>query len=451
MLFKSTKLILIYAILFSSVINPQSQVFWNEVNSGVTVSLRSVSNVNSYIAWACGASGTVIKSTNGGYNWINFNGNGIPTNVLLINIFAVDAFTALTAGYLGTNTYVYRTSNGGANWSQIFTEANGFINALWIRPDSTGFMEGDPVGGRWSLWKTTNAGLNWDSTGLFLPQAGSEAGWNNSLWADSNRIWFGTNNSRIYYTSNYGINWSIQNTSPELNSYAISLKGPIIQYRLTGGASLLLTTNAGQNWQNVSTTGSGNFNGFVMAYTYMGAAWYTRSSNSVYRAYMPFTYWSLDYTAPSGTYNYISVARQLNFGPGMLYAIRSNGGISRGTFIVEGVRILSNEIPASFKLSQNYPNPFNPVTKIKLEIPHLKNNTAGEVRGSLIQIKIYNSLGQEVETVLDQITQPGIYEAEWNGSDYPSGVYYYRVIIKDPKFVNSAPEQRETKKMVLIK
>jgi photosystem II stability/assembly factor-like uncharacterized protein len=452
MLFKSTKLILIFAILFSSIINLQSQIFWNEVNSGVTAALRSVSNANAMVAWVCGANGTVIKTTNGGYNWTNHTGNGIPANITLINIFGIDNNNAITAGYTGTNTFVYRTYTGGNNWVQVFTEANGFINGIWMKNEYDGIMIGDPVGGRWSIWYTYEGGGIWDSTGMYLPQVGSEAGWNNSLFSDSNKVWFGTNNNRIYYSTDFGSSWNVQNTSPEINTYSVSFQGPAEQYGLAGGTTLLLTSNSGQNWQTISAPGSGIFNGTILSYAYATIAWYIRSSNNIYYSFPPFTNWNVGYTAPAGTYNHISLSRATYaYGPGMIFAVRSNGGISRGNFTFEGVRILSNEIPASFKLSQNYPNPFNPVTKIKLEIPHLKNNSAGEVRGSLIQIKIYNSLGQEVETVLDQITQPGIYEAEWNGSNYPSGVYYYQVIIKDPKFVNSAPEQRETKKMVLIK
>lgn len=451
MLFRFTKLFLTLIILLVTNIN--SQVFWNECNSGVTAALRSVSNVDANITWVCGANGTVIKTTNGGYNWTNHTGNGIPSNVLLINIFAVDANIALTAGYIGTNTYVYRTSNGGTNWTQVFTEANGFINGVWMRTAINGFMQGDPVGGRWSLWKTTNGGANWDSTGMYLTQNGTEAGWNNSLWSDSNKIWFGTNNFRLYYSSNFGTNWSVQSTGTQQNSYMIAFRFPDEQYGLTGGTALLLTSNGGLNWQTVTAPGTGNFVGAALAYLFYNGAWYVRSgSSNIYASLFPYINWSTDYTAPSGTYNHMSLMRsQFTFGPGMVFAVRSNGGITRGNFFVEGVKILSNEIPALFKLHQNYPNPFNPVTKIKLEIPHLKNNIAGEVRGSLIQIKIYNSAGQEIETLLDQITQPGIYEDEWDGSNYPSGVYYYRVVIKDPRFTSAAPEQMETKKMVLLK
>lgn len=265
MLFRFTKSIFTILILFLNFGNLHSQVFFNEVESGVTVTLRSVSNVNSYIAWVCGASGTVIRTTNGGYNWTNHTGNGIPVNVLLINIYGIDASTAITAGYTGTNTFVYRTSNGGANWSQVFTETNGFINAVWMRNSSSGFMEGDPVGGRWSLWKTTNGGINWDSAGLYLPQAGSEAGWNNSLWIDSNKIWFGTNNTRIYHSTNYGNSWNVQSTSPEMNTYSMSFDDTAAVFGLTGGAALLRTTNSGTNWLSVTTTGTGNFNGLIVS------------------------------------------------------------------------------------------------------------------------------------------------------------------------------------------
>jgi photosystem II stability/assembly factor-like uncharacterized protein len=449
MLFKFTKIV--FTLLFvSGSHNLYSQTFWNEVNSGVTAALRCVSNIDATVAWSCGASGTVIRTTDGGYNWENLT--GIPSNVTLINIFGIDQDHALTAGYSGTSTNVYYTETGGVLWNLVFTQANGFIDGIWMKSSQQGIMVGDPVGGRWSLWKTNNGGVNWDSTGLFLPQSGTEAGWNSSIWADSNQIWFGTNNNRIYYSSNHGANWVVQSTGSEQNSYMVTFRLPDRQYGLAGGNTLLLTSNGGQNWENVTTTGTGIFNGAAITSAYMSIGWYIRSSNTIYRSWFPFNNWIADYTAPSGTYNHMSLARTFfSYGPGMIFAVRSNGGISRGNFIVEGVKILSNEIPASFKLYQNYPNPFNPSTKIKLEIPLLKNNAAGEIRGSLILIKIYNSLGQEIETVLNQITRPGVYEESWNGSKYPSGVYYYQVVIIDPQSSNSAIEHKGTMKMVLIK
>ncbi|RPI19001.1 MAG: hypothetical protein EHM58_03035 [Ignavibacteriae bacterium] len=443
--------VLILFILFSGFTEVQSQVFWNEVTTPVSTPLRCVSNISGYVAWACGANGVVLKTTDMGYTWVNYTGNGIPTTYTLINIFGIDILTAIVAGYSGTTTFAYRTSNGGSNWTQVFTQANGFIDGVWMTSALNGFMVGDPVpaaGGRWSLWKTTNGGINWDSTGLHLPGVGSESGWNSSFWIQNTKIWFGTNSSKIYYSSNYGLNWTAQTTFTDVNCYSICVD--TTNTGLAGGnTALMRTTNGGVNWGALTAPGTGSINGVAIAKQYMNAAWYIRSGNTIYFSYYPFISWTPQYTTSSGTYNHIAVYRQPNFGAGMIYAVKSNGGITRGNFIIEGVKILSNEIPALFKVYQNYPNPFNPQTKIKLEVPLLKSNIQGEVRGALIKIKIYDALGREVEQVLDQITQPGVYEAVWNGTNYPSGVYYYMVTIVDPQ--NSAVDYRETRKMVLLK
>ncbi|HSM62390.1 MAG TPA: hypothetical protein VK833_00475, partial [Gillisia sp.] len=91
-----------------------------------------------------------------------------------------------------------------------------------------GFLTGDPVGGRWSNFRTTDGGATWDSTGLFLAQNGSEAGWNNSLFVTGSKFYFGTNNSRIYYSPDNGASWTSQ-SMPLTNSFGIwfnsALKG----------------------------------------------------------------------------------------------------------------------------------------------------------------------------------------------------------------------------------
>ncbi len=101
-----------------------------------------------------------------------------------------------------------------------------------------------------------------------------------------------------------------------------------------------------------------------------------------------------------------------------------------------GIEKISNHIPDSYKLHQNYPNPFNPSTRIKFSIPPSKG-----ARG-MTQLIIYDILGREIATLVNEQLQPGTYEVEWDGSNYPSGVYFYKLITDD--FIN-------TKKMVLIK
>lgn len=101
-----------------------------------------------------------------------------------------------------------------------------------------------------------------------------------------------------------------------------------------------------------------------------------------------------------------------------------------------GIISLGNEIPKSFSLCQNYPNPFNPVTKIKFDIP------AGNGRDYFVKLIIYDILGKEVATLVNEELKPGTYEAEWNAADFSSGIYFYKI---------TAGDYTETKKMVLMK
>ena len=90
------------------------------------------------------------------------------------------------------------------------------------------------------------------------------------------------------------------------------------------------------------------------------------------------------------------------------------------------------KIPATYALKQNYPNPFNPETKIEFDIPE----------PTYVQLKIYNILGAEVATLVNQFLQPRIYIIKWNAGSYASGVYFYQII---------SNKLTETKKMVLIR
>jgi Peptidase family C25/Secretion system C-terminal sorting domain len=91
-----------------------------------------------------------------------------------------------------------------------------------------------------------------------------------------------------------------------------------------------------------------------------------------------------------------------------------------------------NVIPTEFVLYQSYPNPFNPSTKIKFVIP----------KSSFVNLKVYNVLGKETATLVNEQRPAGTYEVEFNAVNLPSGVYFYK--LQAGSFV-------ETKKMVLLR
>ena len=97
-----------------------------------------------------------------------------------------------------------------------------------------------------------------------------------------------------------------------------------------------------------------------------------------------------------------------------------------------GINYSDSEIPLSYQISQNYPNPFNPSTLINFSIPEAGN----------VKIVIYDALGREIQTLVDNRMGAGNYTTDWNATSYSAGVYFYRITAND--FV-------QTKKMVLLK
>lgn len=100
---------------------------------------------------------------------------------------------------------------------------------------------------------------------------------------------------------------------------------------------------------------------------------------------------------------------------------------------VDYTPVENNDEPMlSFELSQNYPNPFNPSTKIRYEIPEM----------SFVTIKVYDVLGKQILSLVNEEKSAGNYEIEFNGKELASGIYYYRI---------SAGNFSQTKKMILLK
>jgi len=132
---------------------------------------------------------------------------------------------------------------------------------------------------------------------------------------------------------------------------------------------------------------------------------------------------------------YAAVGYTYSFGAGSnpnIYFIKTdvNG-------LISDVADYNNGNEIRFELKQNYPNPFNPSTKIKYSIPPI-----GTQRAVSVQIKVYDVLGNEIETLVNEEKPVGTYEITWYAGQLPSGVYFYQ--LQAGSFV-------ETKKMLLLK
>ena len=118
----------------------------------------------------------------------------------------------------------------------------------------------------------------------------------------------------------------------------------------------------------------------------------------------------------------------------VLYGAVINGTVTGDTSFIVGIIKINENIPMDFRLFNNYPNPFNPSTKIRFDI---SGTSAAQTF-----LSVYDILGREITTLVNQQLQPGTYEVDFDGSSYTSGIYFYKL---------TAGEFTSVYKMVLLK
>ena len=403
-------------VLFFSIIILQNSFTqsWFIQPSGVTSHLLSVYFADANTGWCGTITGSVLKTTNSGVSWAEYStGQSIGINSLY--------FISSTAGFAcGDLGYILSTVNGGVNWSALVSSTSSSLFKIRFINSSTGWAAGDFR----TIVKTTNSGVTW-ATQI----TGSNS--NYSVFPLTSSIVFSCGyDGVIYKSTNGGINWYVpnSNTSYILNDiyFSSATTGVAVGYG-TPIPTVLRTTNSGENWSIVPTaSGSGlnalhfptsssgwacGYDGIIMNTTNSGANWTYQSTP------VP--------TLILKDINFINSSTGWCVGYLGTILKTTNGGIT-------AVQQTGTEIPQTFLLSQNFPNPFNPVTSINFNIPSL----------SITKLIVFDQLGMEVETLVNEQLSPGSYKYEWNAADYPSGVYFYKL---------QAGEFVETKKMVLMK
>lgn len=420
----------------------------NPIAPSISNSLGKIVFVSLTEGWISAANGKLLHTTNSGNSWnivIPFPSDTVTSMAdPSISMCWLNKNYGWKINWSGTGlndargAVIHQTTNGGVTWTkkvlsttigdaglqvQFVDELNGWVMIFNLRTGVAKFL------------RTVDGGKNWSTfhgAGIFY-FVDSKNGW---------AITGGISNPnppyKIYKTTNGGTDWSEQFTDNATGVHnAIQFTDLNNGWVVGDKSKILKTTNGGNQWVSISnanihpeskskclffldaSTGwIGTNDGIVtnnparvILFTNNGGATWTKQNPPITNSVFSIFFWDKNngwFTADNCVQN-CNAADSLKIWQGTICHF-TNGS---QTAIDE----VNNSLPADYTLFQNYPNPFNPKTEISYSVP---------ITG-FVAIKIYDSLGNEIETLVNDIKQAGSYKIEFDGSKIASGIYFYKM------------------------
>lgn len=442
---------------------------WQDISYSVPTLLYDVYAFNQDNIIVVGSGGLILKSTNGGLNW-----NSIPGNVT-DELYSV-TFNGNIGICGGGSQTILNSTDSGSSWNIIQTGFfGGSFRGTCMITSQTGLIAGENSIFQPMFGKSTDSGMNWDFTPFYLNTNEGRA--NSIEFTDINTgiitssVWDGT--GAISKTTDGGSNWVTTLMSQPINDVHFPISNSSLRgYAVGDAGTILLTWDAGSTWNEsisgtserlngvyfidlelgivvgeqgvilrttdgglpvelVSFTGNAVNNNVILNWItateinnrgfeiekLLSDAWETIGFiNGSGTTIEPKTYSFNDNGMVPGIYEYR--LKQLDFNGSYTYSDR--------------IRV--EVLPVSkFSLEQNYPNPFNPGTMISWQTPSAGWQT----------IKLFNTLGEEIETIVNEYSEAGYHSKLYNAnSGLSGGVYFYQL---------KAGDYADTKKMILMK
>ena len=347
------------------------------------------------IAYA-GCDSGVYRSTNDGLTW-GRRSTGLPVSPFFTKTFAMTG-SSLFAGTNGA-AGMYVTTNDGVTWTVSNSGLTGSqVHALAVQgsvlfaaTNGNGIFRSTNNG---ALWLESNVGIN----NLFA----------HSLLVTASRIMAGTDGG-AFVSADTGATWSLLPGSPtDIRSLAST--GSLLVAG-TNTAGIFRSTDNGLTWSGANVGLASLFVRVVLA---QGTNLFAGTkSGGVHLSTDDGANWS---QINNGLDSLSILALEVN--ATTLYAGADRGGVwTRPLSQVVAAPRESALAPSVFRLQQNYPNPFNPSTVIRYSIP----------TRSHVVMKVYDVLGRDVATLVDDMRSAGEYSVRWNAANVASGVYFCRL------------------------
>lgn len=351
-------------------------------------------------------------------------------------------------GFLG------KSINGGATFSSARNGINTNEPTNWSTPVVMDPSNSDILYyGTHTLYRTENAAANWQVVSPKLTDYTSETRLGtittiSVAQTNSDVIYVGTDDGHVWVSSDYGITWNdISNGLPYrwVTRVVVDPNDENIVYVTFSGLRwadpeprVFRSDNRGETWTNISSNlPDAPVNAFAVDNNNTDVL-YLGNDVGAFVSYNLGDNWQvLADELPIVVVNDMKIHPTENY-----LAIGTHG---RGIYKIDlneivGSGKIKNQLPNDFYLSQNFPNPFNPTTTIEYTIPV---NPDLEIQdGISTQLKVFDVLGQDIMTLVNETKKPGLNQVMFDASNFVSGIYLYQLTIGN--FV-------QTKKMILIK
>ncbi|MBL8017630.1 MAG: T9SS type A sorting domain-containing protein [Ignavibacteria bacterium] len=317
------------------------------------------------------------------------------------------------------SVYTKRSTDGGLTWGSdirltvLGTDAFVLTASVAVKGDIVHIaFSADIVGFNTEIYylRSPDNGLSWGSFvrltnfsgDSYLPVISVADSTIHLAWQDNR-----TGNSEIYYkrSTNLGLNWAVDtrmtnNTAPSDLPFVISAGNNV---------HLVWQESKDGNPEIYYLSSANNGNSWFSEVRLTNNSWFSAVPSAAVMDSALFVLW---HDNREGNYE--------------LYIKKNPTGNPIG------IQQISTEVPSGFELSQNYPNPFNPTTYIKISVPE----------SEFVNLSVYDITGREVDVLVNNKLNPGIYNVDFNASHLSSGVYFYRL---------TSGSFTDVKKMMLVK